>query len=448
MFQAQMSIYMANISEYNLSTEYLKGELTMAKKSFFKNYGFILFMLTGIVAGCLVGALKPSLGSKLAPLGTVFINLMFCVVVPMVFCSIASAISNMSSAKRAGKVMGITIATFLVTAAIAAVIMYLVVRFFPVVTGDYKATEGTVDSTLGVADMIINFFTKPDFVELLSRKAILPLIIAAVFFGFGVQMSGGKESMVAKLLDNLTACLMNVVKIITYYAPIGFFGFFASLVATFGPDLIGDYSRTLIVYYVLSFVYMFVFFPIYARFGGGKGAVKVMWKHLFRPAAVSFGTCSSVATIPTNMEVCEETGVSKEVSNIVVPIGATMHMDGSAMSAIIKVAFLFGVFRPDFGTGEAILAIIVAVFSSVAMSGIPGGGGTGELVLCTLFFPDQLAVAFPIALAIGNLVDPPATMVNSAGDYVATYIVSRFVEGKDWLQKKIGGSKEELATEE
>ena len=420
----------------------------MAKKSFFKNYGFILFMLTGIVAGCLVGALKPSLGSKLAPLGTVFINLMFCVVVPMVFCSIASAISNMSSAKRAGKVMGITIATFLVTAAIAAVIMYLVVRFFPVVTGDYKATEGTVDSTLGVADMIINFFTKPDFVELLSRKAILPLIIAAVFFGFGVQMSGGKESMVAKLLDNLTACLMNVVKIITYYAPIGFFGFFASLVATYGPDLIGDYSRTLIVYYVLSFAYMFVFFPIYARFGGGKGAVKVMWKHLFRPAAVSFGTCSSVATIPTNMEVCEETGVSKEVSNIVVPIGATMHMDGSAMSAIIKVAFLFGVFGLDFGTGEAILAIIVAVFSSVAMSGIPGGGGTGELVLCTLFFPDQLAVAFPIALAIGNLVDPPATMVNSAGDYVATYIVSRFVEGKDWLQKKIGGSKEELATEE
>ena len=89
----------------------------------------------------------------------------------------------------------------------------------------------------------------------------------------------------------------------------------------------------------------------------------------------------------------------------------------------------------DFGTGRAILAIIVAVFSSVAMSGIPGGGGTGELVLCTLFFPDQLAVAFPIALAIGDLVDPPATMVNAAGDYVASYVVSRFNDGKDWLQK-------------
>ena len=80
------------------------------------------------------------------------------------------------------------------------------------------------------------------------------------------------------------------------------------------------------------------------------------------------------------MEVSEDTGISKEVSDIVMPLGATMHMDGSAMGAIIKVAFLFGMFGKDFGTGEAILAIVVAVFSSVAMSGIPGGGGTGELV--------------------------------------------------------------------
>ena len=143
------------------------------------------------------------------------------------------------------------------------------------------------------------------------------------------------------------------------------------------------------------------------------------------------------------MEVAEETGISKEVSDIVLPMGATMHMDGSAMSAIIKVAFLFGMFGKDFGTGEAILAIIVAVFSSVAMSGIPGGGGTGELVLCTLFFPNQLAVAFPIALAIGDLVDPPATMVNAAGDYVASFIVSRFNDGKDWLQKKLHGDKQQ-----
>ena len=285
--------------------------------------------------------------------------------------------------------------------------------------------------------MIINFFTKPDFMELWSRRAILPLIVFAVLFGFGIQMAGGKKTKTAQLLADLTECIMKVVKIISYYAPIGFFGFFAYLVATYGPEMIGDYSRTLIIYYVLCFAYMFVFFPIYAHFGGGKGAVKTMFKHLFKPAAVSFGTCSSVATIPTNMEAAEDTGISKDISDIVLPLGATMHMDGSAMAAIVKVAFLFGIFGKDFGTWEAVLAIIVAVFSSVAMSGIPGGGGTGELALCTIFFPEQMAIAYPMALALGNLVDPPATMVNAAGDYVASYIVARFVDGKNWLQKKL-----------
>ena len=421
-------------------------------KKFLKNYGFILFMLIGIVAGCIVGAVWPaekgadgefiSQGARvLEPLGTVFINLMFCIVVPMVFCSIASAIANMDNMKKAGKIMGTTLATFFVTAGIAAIIMYVICRIFPLVQGHYEAVEGEVGSTLGVADMIINFFTKPDFIELWSRRAILPLIVFAVLCGFGIQMAGGKKTMCAKLLADATNCIMKVVKIISYYAPIGFFGFFAYLVATYGHEMIGDYSRTLIIYYVLCFAYMFVFFPIYARFGGGKGAVKMMFSKLFKPAAVSFGTCSSVATIPTNMEAAEETGISKDVANIVMPLGATMHMDGSAMSAIIKVAFLFGIFGKDFGTGEAILAIIVAVFSSVAMSGIPGGGGTGELVLCPIFFPDQMAIAYPIAIALGNLVDPPATMVNAAGDYVVSYIVERFVSGKNWLKKKLEANK-------
>ena len=410
-------------------------------KQFFKNYGFLVCMLVGIVAGCVTGLLFPEAAPALEPLGTIFTNLMFCAVVPMVFCSIASAIANMPGAKKAGKVMGVTLATFFVTAGIAAIIMYVVMRVFPVITGTYEVPEADAGAVIGVGDMLVNFFTKPDFVELLSRRAILPLIVFAVIVGFGIQMQGGSKTMTAKLLEDITACILKAVQIITYYAPIGFFGFFANLVATYGPELIGDYSRTLLVYYGLCFAYMFVFFPIYARFGGGKGAAKVMWKHLFKPAAVSFGTCSSVATIPTNLEAAEETGISRDISNIVLPLGATMHMDGSAMSAILKVAFLFGMFGQDFSTGRAILAIVVAVFSSVAMSGIPGGGGTGELALCTVFFPEQMAIAYPMALALGNLVDPPATMVNAAGDYVASFIVARFVDGKDWLQKRLKAAK-------
>ena len=419
----------------------------MKKGSFLKNYGFLICMLIGIVAGCIVGAIWPATkdasgeilvkgATVLEPLGTVFLNLMFCIAVPTVFCSISSAIANMQSAKRAGKIMGVTIATFLATAAIAAVIMYVTVLIIPPVTGEYAMIEGEVGGTLGVADMIVNFFTKPDFTELFSRRAILPLIVAAVLFGFGVQMAGGSETRTAKLLEDVTNCIMKTFKIITYYAPIGFFGFFAYLIAYHGSDLIGDYGRTLAIYYILSFVYMFISFPLYARFGGGKGAAKVMFSKLFRPAAMSFGTCSSVATIPTNMEVAEETGIPKDVSNIVVPLGATMHMDGSCFSCMLKIAFLFGVFGIPFeGAGLIVKILLVAVFSSVAMSGIPGGGYIGEYIICTLFFPAQMAIAYPIAVTIGNLVDPPATMINAAGDYVVTFLVARFTEGKDWLER-------------
>ena len=107
----------------------------------------------------------------------------------------------------------------------------------------------------------------------------------------------------------------------------------------------------------------------------------------------------------------------------------------------MKISFLFGVFGKPFDSiGDMVLMVLVAVLSSVGMSGVPGGGYIGEYIICSIFFPTQMELAFPILVAIGNLVDPPATMINSAGDYVVSYIVSRFVEGKDWLQKQLNNA--------
>ena len=207
--------------------------------------------------------------------------------------------------------------------------------------------------------------------------------------------------------------------------------------ATYGPQVTVTYGRALLLYYPLCFIYIFTAWPLFARFGGGKGAVKVMFQHITRPAVVSLGTCSSVATIPTNMEVAAETGISKDVSDMVLPLGATMHMDGSCFSCVLKIAFVLGVFGQDLSFSKLVPVVLVAVLSSVGMSGVPGGGYIGEYIICSIFFPTQMELAFPILVAIGNLVDPPATMINSAGDYVVSYIVSRFVDGKDWLQKAL-----------
>ena len=419
----------------------------MERTSVKRNYVFLAIMLGAMVAGAAVGwffpVVKDADGTVLEagatifkPLGTVFINLMFCIVVPMVFASISSAVANMKSRRRAGKIMGVTVATFVVTGAIAAVIMFVLMRLFPpVLTPWTEFQTGEMGDYASLSELIVNFFTAEDFVGLLSRQAMLPLIVFSLLFGFAVNLTGGGETLVGKFLDNLAEVMLKFVQLVTYYAPIAFFGFFADLVATYGSQIVENYVRALAVYYPLCFLYIFTAWPLFAWFGGGKGAVKTMFAHIAKPAIVSLGTCSSVATIPTNMEAAADTGISKDVTDMVLPLGATMHMDGSCFSCVLKLAFVFGVFGQPFTFSQLVPVVLVAVLSSVGMSGVPGGGYIGEYIICSIFFADHMEIAFPILVTIGNLVDPPATMINSAGDYVASFLVSRFVDGKNWLQR-------------
>ena len=425
----------------------------MEAKSVAKNYRFMAIMIGSMILGAILGWVWPVVkdaednvisagATTLKPLGTVFINMMFCIVVPLVFASISSAVANMKSRKRAGKIMGTTVATFAVTGAIAAVIMFLLVKIFPpVLTPWAELPSEEMGEYASLSELIVNFFTAEDFVGLLSRKAMLPLIVFSLLFGFAVNLNGGKETPVGRFLDDLTNVMLKFVQIVTYYAPIAFFAIFADLVATYGSQVVENYGRALLLYYPLCFVYIFTAWPLFARFGGGKGAVGVMFRHIAKPAIVALGTCSSVATIPTNMEEAQATGISKDVSDMVLPLGATMHMDGSCFSCVLKIAFVLGVFGRDLSLGMLIPVVLVAVLSSVGMSGVPGGGYIGEYIICSIFFPEQIEVAFPILVAIGNLVDPPATMINSAGDYVVSFVVSRFVDGKDWLQKALAAKK-------
>jgi len=408
------------------------------KKSVAKNYRFLVILLSCMVAGALVGWFAPDFGHSIAFLGTVFINMMFCIVVPMVFASIAGSVANMESKERAGKIMGYTVGTFVVTGAVAAVIMFILLKIFPPVLEPWtNLAAEEIGEHASMTEMIVNFFTSSDFVGLLSRRAMLPLIVFSILFGFSVQMTGGKNSIIGQWLSGLTDVMMKFVNIVTYYAPIAFFAIFADLVATYGAEVAAGYGRAMIVYYPLCFIYIFTAFPLFAWFGGGKGAVKLMFSHIARPAIVSLGTCSSVATIPTNIEEADETGINKDISGMVLPLGSTMHMDGSCFSCVLKIAFVLGVFGEQLSWSRLPFIVLVAVLSSVGMSGVPGGGYIGEYIICSIFFPTQMELAFPILVAIGNLVDPPATMINSAGDYVVCYIVERFVEGKDWLQKAL-----------
>ena len=224
------------------------------KKSVAKNYAFIAVMLGAMVLGAIVGWIFPVTdtgngASVLKPLGTVFINMMFCIVVPLVFASIAGAVANMQSRKRAGKIMGVTIGTFVVTGAIAAVIMFALVQVFPpVLTAWTELPSEEMGEYATFSQMIVNFFTAEDFVGLLSRRAMLPLIVFSILFGFAVNPSGDSGKIVARFLDSLTSVMLKFVQIVTYYAPIAFFAIFADLVATYRSQVVVTYGRALLLY--------------------------------------------------------------------------------------------------------------------------------------------------------------------------------------------------------
>ncbi|NCB64340.1 MAG: cation:dicarboxylase symporter family transporter, partial [Clostridia bacterium] len=154
----------------------MSSNASLDKKSVAKNYTFLAIMLGAMVLGCIVGWFAPAVGTAIKPLGTVFINMMFCVVVPLVFASIAGSVANMQSRKRAGKIMGTTVTVFIVTGALAAAIMFVIMKVFPPVLAPWAdlPTEA-LGEYASLSDMIVNFFTAPDFVGLLSRKAMLPL---------------------------------------------------------------------------------------------------------------------------------------------------------------------------------------------------------------------------------------------------------------------------------
>ena len=411
--------------------------MELKKSTVWKSYRFPLILLGSIILGCIVGASLGNRAGVLAPLGNIFVNAMFTVVVPMVFISIASAVGNMSNMKRLGKIIGSTLLTFIVTGIIAGIIMIAAVKLFPPVLTPFEVAAEEVGEPKTVGELVVSFLTVGDFPLLFSRSNMLPLIVASIIFGFGVSLCGGPDCAVGKLLNNLSDIIMKIVNILMYYAPIGLFAFFASLIGEFGPTLIGNFGRAMVLYYPLCVLYFFIAFPLYARFAGGKGAAKKLFQHILKPAVTSLGTCSSIATIPANMEAAEEIGIPRDVSDIVLPLGATMHMDGSVFSAILKISFLFGFFGMPFdGIGTYVTALLIAIFSGIAMSGVAGGGFVGEMVIVSLFFPEQMGIAFPVIATIGALVDPPATCINASGDTVASMIVARFVEGKDWFQKK------------
>ncbi|MBK1813356.1 dicarboxylate/amino acid:cation symporter [Clostridium sp. YIM B02505] len=414
-------------------------------RNILKNYKMSLMLILSILLGGAIGVILGPKAKVLEPFGQIFLNLMFTIIVPLVFFSVASAIANMSGVNRLGKIMITIILVFISTAIISGVLAIIGSLLFNPTKGlDSDSIKNILSQgganisksteNISLSQQLVKTFTVSDFSELFSKNNMLQIIIFSVLFGVSTALVGEKGEVVKKFIDSVTTIIMKIVNIIMYYAPIGLGCYFASVVGQLGTQILQGYLKVFLLYLGLTIINYFIFFSAYSYISSGKEGFKAFWKNVISPTVTALATCSSAASIPVNLEATKKIGVPKDIAETVIPLGVNTHKDGSVIGGVLKIIFLFGLFGKDINSIPMLLSILAVGFLVGAVMGaIPGGGMIGEMLIISIYgFPIE---ALPIIAVISTIIDAPATVLNSTGNTVCAMMVSRFVDGKKWLKK-------------
>lgn len=407
-------------------------------KKVWKNYKSTIILLFAIIVGAIVGLVLGEKASVLSPLGDIFINLMFVVIVPLVFLTITTAIIKMKSPKRLGKIMSRILIAFAIMSVISALIGIVSTYSFKLV--DSKDTSNilelldesvTVDNDLSILERTSQLLTVNDFTGILSKNNIIALLVFSIIFAFAVRKTKEKGEPVVKILNSLNDVVLNIVNIIMYYAPVGLGCYIAALIGTYGKSIAVGFLKTFVIYTVVCLIVYFIVYSIYALIAGGKKGFKAYWLHIFAPTATALATCSSAACIPVNVKSTKEMGVSDDIAETTIPMGTSFHKDGSVIGSVFKIMFLVYLFEMNPSIWMVLGASLLA---TLLITAVPVGGGTiSEMFIITLMgFP---SASLPILTIIATVIDAPATVLNVVGDSASSMLVGRMVDGKNFLKK-------------
>lgn len=406
-----------------------------------KNYAFSLTLITGVTLGGISGAIFGDKTSIVQPIGDLFLNMMFILIVPLVFFSVSSAICNIKQGgQMVGKLIASIIGVFLFTATIAGIVAYVITYFHNPFDGISKTDlllemidiNSLPTKTTGA--MFVDTITVSDFSLLLSKNNLLPLILFSILFGIAASTLKTQSTQISKLLSTGTEIMLKMMSLIMYMAPIGLGCYFAHTVGQLGTQLLNGYLNAFFLYLILAAICYFGLNSIYAFISAGKQGFLAFWKNILTPSLTAIATASSAACIPVNIEASKNIGVPNQIAETVIPLGTNMHKDGSVMGGILKIVFLISIFGFETPLASNLFVIIgLAILVGAVMGAIPSGGMTGELLICSVFgFPPEMVGALMI---ISTIIDAPATLVNSTGNVACSMLVSRFSIGKNWLNE-------------
>lgn len=415
-------------------------------KKLLSNYKSTIILLVSIIIGAIVGFIFKEKATVLSPLGDIFLNLLLVVITPLIFLTITTSISKMKSPKRLGKIVGATFLVFIITSIIAVLIGFASTYFIKLVKPEdgekikQSLQETTEEETqeneeIGILKRTASLLTVNDFTKLLSKDNIIALLVFSIIFGLAINITGEKAKPVVDFLESANEIINNVVKLIMYYAPIGLGCYFAALVGSFGEMIVVGYLKTFVIYTIVSILYYLIIYSIYAFVAGGKKGIRLYWKNVLPATATALGTCSSAASIPVNIECSKKIGVPEDVAETAIPLGTSFHKDGSIIGSVFKIMFLVCLFGMNVSTGTGILGVLaIALISTLLVTAVPIGGGTiSEMLIITML--GCPTAALPILTIIATIIDAPATMLNVVGDTASSMMISKIVDGKNWLKK-------------
>ena len=415
-------------------------------KNILKTYKSVIILLAAIIIGAIAGMVLKEKAAVLKPFGDIFLNLLFIVIVPLIFLSITSSIAKIKQPKRLGKIMITIIMVFVMMSLISVLVGVAVTYPAKLVntedgaqiraaleeqSGNPDEAKEESDNEPTILDRTVSALTVTDFNKLLSKDNIIAIVVFSILFGIAIKMAGEKGEPLEEVLESAYTVMLKFVQLISYYSPIGLGCYFAVLVGTFGGQIALGYAKTFVIYTLVSIVYYVVAYSLYAFIAGGKKGVVAMWKNIVSPTVVALATCSSAAAIPSNTEAAKRIGVSGDIAETTVPLGTSFHKDGSIIGSVFKIMFLVCLF----GTSASIWQVmIVALIANLLVTAVPIGGGTISemMILSMMGYP---VAALPILTMVATIIDAPATVLNSVGDSVASMMVARVVDGKNWMEK-------------
>lgn len=415
-------------------------------KSPAKKKPFALWIFVGLLVGILIGfvLIPVNIGNVsghdiaikfIKPLGTIFLNLLGFVVVPIVLFSISSGVISMRDVRKVGSLGIKTIIFYICTTAVALIISLIFSSFAkslglfqPIQTSgfEYSAPEGQ-----SLMDTFVNIFPSNPITPL-ANGTMLQVIVIALFLGFGILLAGEKGVLAAKVVESFNEVFLRIMDVIIRLSPLGVASLICPVVTENGPQILGDLFIVLVVAYIGYALHAAIVYSLTVKAFGGVSPV-AFFKCMAPAMIMAFSSASSVGTLPFTLECSEKLGAKKEIASFVLPLGATINMDGTAIYQGVCVVFIASCYGIELTIGQMLTIVLTATLASIGTAGVPGAG----MIMLTMVLQSVNIPVEGIALVAGidRLFDMGRTTINITGDAACAVIVSK-MENRRFIKKE------------